>query len=45
MVMSESETPLPGQQICPDGHICSGRDNFCSTCGAALDDGGDGDAA
>jgi len=40
--MGGDETPLAGQTRCPFGHLCSGRDAYCSVCGEALDkDGGD----
>ncbi|ELZ96035.1 hypothetical protein C440_05577 [Haloferax mucosum ATCC BAA-1512] len=34
----ESDTPLSGQVLCPNGHICSGADNFCRECGKAVSD-------
>ena len=36
MTHSDKETPLPGQQYCQNGHICSGTDNYCRLCGAEL---------
>ncbi|WP_331232739.1 hypothetical protein [Natronorarus salvus] len=40
--MSLGPTPLPGQQHCPNGHLCGASANYCKTCGAELAEEGSG---